>query len=87
VGSFCKIAIAIIPTFKWIYWGFTITGSVNVGYVYLQYNYEALFNAIPEVWGQSVIYIVSAVNIILFGVLLSHTIRWQPIQALSINQP
>jgi hypothetical protein len=39
------------------------------------------------VWGQSVIYIVSAVNIILFGVLLSHTIRWQPIQALSINQP
>jgi Gpi18-like mannosyltransferase len=85
--AFIAIAIAIIPTIKWIYWGFTITGSVNVGYVYLQYNYEALFNAIPEVWGQSVIYIVSAVNIILFGVLLSHTIRWQPIQALSINQP
>ena len=81
--AFIAIAIAIIPTIKWIYWGFTITGSVNVGYVYLRYNYEALFNAIPEVWFQSAIYLISAVNIILFGVLLSHTIRWQTPQALS----
>jgi Gpi18-like mannosyltransferase len=69
--AFLAIAIALIPVIKWIYWGFTFTGAVNVGYVYLRYNYESLYNTIPALWLQSVIYIMSALNVILFLVLIS----------------
>ncbi len=68
--GFLVIAIALIPAIKWIYWGLTITGAANVGYAYLRYNYEDLFYAIPEMWLQSVVYTVSAVNVILFLVIL-----------------
>jgi len=77
--AFLAITIAVIPTIKWIYGGFTVTGAINVGYVYLRYNHEALFNTIPTMWFQSVIYTVSALNVILFVVLLSHTFRSQPL--------
>ena len=69
--AFLAIAIALIPAIKWIYWGFTFTGAVNVGYVYLRYNYESLYNTIPALWLQSVIYTMSALNVILFLVLIS----------------
>ena len=75
--AFLAIAMAMIPTIKWIYGGFTVTGTINVGYVYLRYNHEALFNTIPTIWFQSVIYTVSALNVILFIVLLSHNFRSQ----------
>lgn len=77
--GFLVIAIALIPAIKWIYWGLTITGAANVGYAYLRYNYEDLFYAIPEMWLQSVVYTVSAVNVILFLVILSYTFRPQPL--------
>ena len=76
--AFMAIAIAVIPVVKWIYWGFTVTGAINVGYVYLRYNYEALYNSIPETWLQTVIYGISAFNVILFLILLFQTIRFQP---------
>ncbi len=80
--AFLALAIAIIPIIKWIYWGFTITGALNVGYVYLRYNYADLFQTIPELWLQSVIYTVSAINVILFLFLISQTIRLHRSQAL-----
>lgn len=83
--AFLAIAIALIPMIKWIYWGFTITGAANIGYVYLRYNYESIYNAIPELWLQSLIYIVSAVNVILFLVLLSHTFRLQALSSVSLK--
>lgn len=78
--AFMVIAIAVIPTVKWIYWGFTVTGAVNVGYVYLRYNHESLYNTIPEVWLQTVIYAISAFNVILLLILLWQTIRFQAIR-------
>ncbi|NUN64565.1 DUF2029 domain-containing protein [Pseudanabaena biceps] len=72
--AFMAISIAVIPVVKWIYWGFTVTGAVNVGYVYLRYNYASLYNAIPETWLQTVIYGISAFNVILFFILLFQTI-------------
>ncbi len=75
--AFLAISMAMIPTIKWIYGGFTVTGTINVGYVYLRYNHEALFNTIPTIWFQSLIYTVSALNVILFIVLLSHNFRSQ----------
>jgi len=74
--AFLAIAIAVIPIVKWIYWGFTLTGAVNVGYVYLRYNYEALYNAIPSGWLQTGIYAISVFNVILFLILLLQTIRF-----------
>jgi len=71
--AFMAMAIAIIPLMRWIYWGFTMTGAVNVGYVYLRYNYAELFKTIPDIWLQIVIYTISAVNVILFLVLLWQT--------------
>ena len=79
--GFLVIAIALIPAIKWIYWGLTITGAVNVGYAYLRYNYADLFNAIPEMWLQSLVYIMSAVNVVLFLVILSHTFRLKPLSS------
>jgi Gpi18-like mannosyltransferase len=77
--AFLAIALALFPIVQWLYWGFTLTGAVNVGYVYLRYNHEALFNIIPEMFFQGLIYSMSALNIILFLVLLSHTFRAQPL--------
>jgi len=77
--GFMAIAIALIPAIKWIYWGLTITGAVNVGYAYLRYNYEDLFYATPEMWLQSVVYTMSAVNVVLFLALLSHSFRLKPV--------
>jgi len=79
--GFLAIAIALIPAMRWIYWGFTITGAVNVGYAYLRYNYEDLFYTIPEMWLQSVVYTMSAINVVLFLVILSHTFRLKPLEA------
>lgn len=73
--AFLAIAIALIPAVKWLYWGLTLTGAVNVGYAYLRYNYEDLFYAIPEIWLQSVVYITSAINVTLFALMLFHTFR------------
>ncbi len=81
--AFLVIAIAMIPVIKWIYWGFTITGAVNVGYVYMRYNHANLFNAIPEVWLQVLIYTISALNVILFLFLLFQTVRLQTTLAKS----
>lgn len=72
---FWAIAIAQIPTMKWIYWGLTITGAANVGYAYVRYNYEDRFYATPEVWLQSIVYVSSIINMILFGLALFHTFR------------
>jgi Gpi18-like mannosyltransferase len=81
--AFMAISIAVIPIVKWIYWGFTVTGVVNVGYVYLRYNHEALYNAITEAWLQTVIYGISAFNVILFLILLFQTIRFPKTQSAS----
>ena len=73
----------VVPVVKWIYWSFTFTGAINVGYVYLRYNYEALYNAIPEVWLQTLIYGISAFNVILFLILLFQTIFFPKTQSAS----
>ena len=81
--AFMAIAIVVVPVVKWIYWSFTFTGAINVGYVYLRYNYEALYNAIPEVWLQTLIYGISAFNVILFLILLFQTIFFPKTQSAS----
>jgi Gpi18-like mannosyltransferase len=75
--AFLAIAIALIPALQWLYWAFTLTGSINVGYVYFRYNYTSLFDTIPELWMQSMVYIVSGLNAILLLILISQTFRWQ----------
>lgn len=81
--AFMAIAIAVIPVIEWIYWSFTFTGAVNGVYVYLRYNHEQFYNAIPEMWLRNLIYIVSALNVILFLVLLFQTTRLLPTQKSS----
>jgi Gpi18-like mannosyltransferase len=83
--AFLAIAIAIIPMIRWIYWGLTITGTVNMGYVYLRYNYDSLYSSIPEFWLQSLIYVTSAINVVLFVVLLSHTFRFRALSSASLK--
>ena len=83
--AFLAIAIVIIPTIRWIYWGLTITGAVNMGYVYLRYNYDSLYSSIPEFWLQSLIYVTSAINVVLFVVLLSHTFRFRALSSASLK--
>jgi hypothetical protein len=83
--AFLAIAIALIPAIKWIYWGLTITGTANMGYVYLRYNYESLYSTIPELWLQSLIYTVSAINVVLFLVMLSYTFRFRALSIASLN--
>jgi Gpi18-like mannosyltransferase len=83
--AFLAIAIAIIPMIRWIYWGLTITGTVNMGYVYLRYNYDSLYSSIPEFWLQSLIYVTSAINVFLFVVLLSHTFRFRALSSASLK--
>jgi Gpi18-like mannosyltransferase len=73
--AFLAIASAVIPTIKWIYWGFTFTGMINIGFVYLRYNQEAFFFSIPDIWTQSIIYVISSLNVILFIILLTHTFK------------
>ncbi len=85
--AFLAIAIAVIPTFKWLYWSFTLTGSVNVGYVYLRYNHGDLLNMVPEVLLQNLIYITSVLNVILLLILISYTIRSQILQKSLYSQP
>jgi len=75
--AFFAITIAIIPLFKWLYWAFTFTGSINVGYVYLNYNHGELFNMIPEILRYSITYITSVLNVILLAGLLIYSIRLQ----------
>jgi hypothetical protein len=75
--AFLAIAIALIPAIKWWYWGFTITNSINVAYVYLRYNYEAWYVTVPNLWVQSLTLAISAVNVILFLVLIFQMTRWQ----------
>jgi hypothetical protein len=83
--AFLAIAIAIIPMIRWIYWGLTITGAANMGYVYLRYNYDSLYSSIPEFWLQSLIYVTSAINVVLFLVLLSHTFRFRALSSASLK--
>jgi Gpi18-like mannosyltransferase len=83
--AFLAIAIALIPMIKWIYWGFTITGAANMGYVYLRYNYESIYKTIPELWLQSLVYTMSAVNVILFLLILFHTFRFQALPSASLK--
>ena len=73
--AFLVITVALIPTLKWVYWGVTLTGAANVGYAYFRYNYETLFYATPEVWLQSLVYIMSTLNVILFLAILDHTFQ------------
>ena len=73
--AFLAITVALIPTIKWIYWGVTLTGAANVGYAYVRYNYQTLFYATPAVWLQSLVYIMSTLNVILFLALLVHTFK------------
>jgi Gpi18-like mannosyltransferase len=75
--AFMAIVIAVIPTLQWLYWAFMLTGSINVGYVYFRYNYTGLFDTIPESLMQSLVYITSGINVLLFLILLSQTFRWQ----------
>ncbi len=85
--AFLAITIALIPAIKWLYWGLTLTGAVNVGYAYLQYNHESLFYAVPEIWLQSLVYITSAVNVTLFAMMLLFTFsqfRHQPLRTVSL---
>ena len=89
--AFLAIAFAVIPALKWLYWGFTLTGAINVGYVYLRYNHGDLLNMVPEILLQSLIYATSVLNIILLLVLISYTMRshliQQPIQQSSGKNP
>jgi len=83
--GFLAIAIAIIPMIRWIYWGLTATGAINIGYVYLRYNYDSLYSRVPEFWLQSLIYVTSAINVVLFLVLLSHTFRFRALSSASLK--
>ncbi len=81
--AFLAIAIALIPTVKWLYWGFTITNSINVAYVYFRYNYEAWYVTVPNLWIQSLTLAISAVNGILFLVLIFQMTHWQSTSKIS----
>jgi Gpi18-like mannosyltransferase len=73
--TFLAIAAAFIPSIRSIYWGFTLTSSVNVGYAFVMYNHEALMNAVPNELKQALIAIVAISNLVMFLALIGYTLR------------
>lgn len=72
--AFLAIAVAFINSIKLIYWGFTLTSSLNVGYAFITYNHEALMNAVPYEWKKALILITVISNTIMFVTLISYTL-------------
>lgn len=73
--AFLAIAAAFIPSIRSIYWGFTITSSLNVGYAFVTYNHEELMNAVPNEWKQALIAIIAISNLAMFLALIGYTLR------------
>jgi Gpi18-like mannosyltransferase len=73
--AFLAIASAFIPSIRSIYWGFTLTSSLNVGYIFFAYNHDKLMNAIPNQLKQAIILLAIVSNLGMFLALISYTMR------------
>jgi Gpi18-like mannosyltransferase len=71
--AFLAITSAFIPTIRSIYWGFTLTSSLNVGYAFVTYNHEELMNAIPNELKHALSAIVVISNLVMFLALIGYT--------------
>jgi Gpi18-like mannosyltransferase len=73
--AFLAIAAALIPSIRSIYWGFTLTSSLNVGYAFVTYNHAEFMNAVPNEFKQALIALVAISNLVMFMTLIGYTLQ------------
>ncbi len=74
--AFLAISSALQPALRYIYVGITATSAINIGYAFIRYNHDKLFNSIPSGWLQGLILLTAITNLILFLALISHTVNY-----------